>query len=130
MPLNQKPFGQFSKNQKIVFYAFVAVYAFGGFYLLDKEGGLLILLVSAFCGIVSLKIAEKRGLEPKEVFGLVGAFLGVVGLAAAFLMKPSPEAQKKAAAKQMESKGLKKCPECAESIKKEATRCKHCGAHI
>ncbi|NPV05626.1 MAG: zinc ribbon domain-containing protein [Syntrophaceae bacterium] len=73
-----------------------------------------------FCGIVSSLIASSRG-RSGFAWLLLGAIFGPFSFAVALLPKiePPPEEQ-----------GLVKCPFCAELIKAEAVKCKHCGSEI
>lgn len=64
-------------------------------------------------------------------WGLIGFLFGPLGLLAAAIASPDGEVK----AKQVERAGLQggaliKCPACAEIIKREATKCKHCGTEI
>jgi predicted RNA-binding Zn-ribbon protein involved in translation (DUF1610 family) len=71
-------------------------------------------LVGGLLGIIPAAIAGRKG---HSYFGwwLFGAALFIVALPVAILISPSKGSQKK-------------CPDCANWVATEATKCQHCGA--
>lgn len=78
-----------------------------------------ILVLQAFiCGILSSNLAEHKGHSSGAWFAS-GFFLGIFGLIAAAGLPRNQDTQS--------ATGLmKKCPDCAETIRKEASVCKFC----
>lgn len=81
---------------------------------------IIILIVQAFiCGILSFNLAEHKGQSTGAWFA-AGFFFGIFGLIAAAGL-PTKAALPSVAGLQ------KKCPDCAESLLREAMVCKFCG---
>ena len=72
-----------------------------------------ILLFALIIGLIPAAIAQSKGRNFVE-WWIFGSALFIIALPAAFIIKPIV-------------KGVRKCPYCAELVKKEATVCKHCG---
>jgi hypothetical protein len=86
----------------------------------------LILLIWILCGICSVPIARSRGRRTPG-WGIVGFLLGPIGVALAYMMPPVQEELELDA---LASGEMKKCPECAELVRREATKCRFCGAEL
>ncbi|MEF3696432.1 zinc ribbon domain-containing protein [Desulfolutivibrio sp.] len=70
------------------------------------------------CGIAAAVVASNKGMNTAGWF-VLGFFFGPIALIVALVL---PKAGAGA--------GEKKCPYCAEYVKREAIICKHCGRNI
>ena len=82
----------------------------------------ILVLQALICGFLSMDLAEKKGYS-SGTWLAIGLFFGIFGLIAAAGL---PRKQVPMSASVL----LKKCPDCAESIRKEALVCKFCGANF
>jgi hypothetical protein len=83
-----------------------------------------VLLVWCLLGLVAAMIGRGKGRSGCGFFAL-GILLGPFGILWAMLAGRDQRAIDEAALKTGQTK---KCPECAEIIRVEALKCRHCGA--
>lgn len=79
-------------------------------------------------GLVAAAIANSKGRGGCGWF-ILGMLLGPFSLVVAFLPSMSTVHENKAR-RTGESGDYKKCPFCAEAVRKDAIRCKHCGSNL
>lgn len=79
-----------------------------------------------FFGVISAVAATTKG---RNWFGwfLVGVLLGPIGVILSLVM---PKNQKGIDREAQRSGDYRKCPQCAELVKREAVKCKHCGSEL
>ncbi|MCK4304246.1 MAG: hypothetical protein KAY24_08395 [Candidatus Eisenbacteria sp.] len=79
-------------------------------------------------GIAAAAIASSKGRSGCAWFAM-GVLLGPFGLLVALL--PSSEQKNQAKAREDGVAGeFRKCPHCAESIRREATKCRYCQSEV
>mgnify|MGYP001046309468 CR=1 FL=1 len=89
----------------------------------------MIFIYAILLGLIPASIAYKKGYPSKNegynffVWWIFGASLFIVALPWAILLK----SKKRELETSRASEGMKKCPECAELVKKEARICRFCG---
>lgn len=89
---------------------------------------LLVLLGWLVIAFFAAGIAQAKGRSTVGWF-VLGLFLGPLALLVAAL--PSRRADvEHAEAARGDSRTLRLCPSCAEPIRREATRCRHCGTEV
>ena len=85
-----------------------------------------ILLLALALGLIPAFIAHKKG---RSFFGfwIYGAPILIVALPHAILAKPD---QARLEARMLSDGASRKCPQCAEIIKREARICRYCGTAL
>jgi len=78
------------------------------------------------CGLIAAVIASNKGRSGCGWF-LVGVLLGPLGFILALVVSGD---EKKTEERDIQSGAKKKCPYCAELVRKEAVICKHCGRDL
>ncbi|HDI3023510.1 TPA: zinc ribbon domain-containing protein [Cronobacter turicensis] len=84
-----------------------------------------ILLVAVVLGVIPALIAHSKG-RSFIAWWFYGFLLFIVALVHSLVIKKDPEY----AEREMIDDGMKKCPLCAEMVRKEAVKCRHCGSDI
>lgn len=86
------------------------------------------LIFWALCVIFATIIAEAKHRSAGAWF-IAGIFFGPFALLVA-LLPALEDAEITRAREKGESDSYRKCPQCAEVIRREAVKCKHCGSEI
>ncbi|WP_228713094.1 zinc ribbon domain-containing protein [Klebsiella pneumoniae] len=84
-----------------------------------------LIIICAIIGCIPAAIASSKG-RSFFAWWLYGALLFIVALIHSLVIKKDIRALEQS---QLDS-GLVKCPYCAEMIKPEARKCKHCGSDV
>lgn len=104
---------------------FVAVLGAIGALLLLLLGGWAVLALCILLGLIPALVARNKG-RNFVTWWIYGAFLFIVALPHALLMKPDVQAVEL----RQTAEGMKKCRFCAEMIKADAAVCRYCGREI
>lgn len=97
------------------------------------DGGLygqlawLIIGFYLFLCLIPASIAQSKFRSGAGFFLLSVFTTPIIGLIAALIIGPDSGARQ---AEQLRSGKLRKCPDCAEAVLREAVKCKHCGAAL
>ena len=86
----------------------------------------IIIILWVLCGIITAVIASEKGHNGCGWL-LIGCLLGVFGVVLAIVVSPNVEMIE---AKKLAKGANKKCPSCAELVKVEAVKCRHCGEEL
>jgi ribosomal protein L37AE/L43A len=81
------------------------------------------LIVALLCGAICTSIYQSKGRPGSSGF-LLGFLFGPLGVLIAAVLSADTRHLEEV---ELRQGSRKKCPDCAESVMKEARKCKHCG---
>lgn len=87
---------------------------------------MVILGIAIICAFICSVIAGTKARSAGGFF-LMGLLLGPVGVAIAIVLPANSPALESGA---ISSGSMKKCPMCAELVRSEASKCRHCGTYL
>ncbi|CAM3938215.1 zinc ribbon domain-containing protein [Xenorhabdus thuongxuanensis] len=85
-----------------------------------------LIVIAALLGLIPAAIASSKGRE-FFVWWLYGALIFIVALPHSLVIRKDERSIEE---RKIREDGMVKCPFCAEVIKEEAIKCKHCGSDI
>jgi len=83
----------------------------------------------AFSGLAAW-IASNKGRSGVGVFFLSVLLSPLIGIIVALVMKSKRDMDREAVDDAPSARTHTRCPECKELVRKDAIKCKHCGAHL
>lgn len=83
------------------------------------------LLIAVVLGLIPALIAQSKG-RSFFAWWVYGALLFIVAFVHSLVIRKDVKTEERI----MQEDGMTKCPLCAELIRKEAVKCKHCGSFI
>lgn len=78
------------------------------------------------CGFIASTIARNRGLDSAS-WGCLGFLLGPLGIVLALVQSPDTAQLERSA---LSAGEMRKCPSCAELVRREAVKCRYCGTDL
>jgi len=86
-------------------------------------------VVMLACAIAAAAVASSKA-RSWLIWSVLGFFLAPLGLIIVALLPAASQVDMKAAQKYGVSGDYRKCPFCAEPIRKEANKCRFCGSEV